>query len=408
MEEQTTLVKTLVFQLDIGSNNRDELSRATYEARSVYNESIRLAKEGIDQATIASRVADEATLVKNTTQRIVRKALNALENSDESLPSHTKKSPYPLRANYGEGYTLSLSENGAIRFRISTEPYTHVTGTLQGSDAHTDLLKAAIEGSDWKIGTAEALFNNGTPELHISITNEEQSVRKTEYCETVIGVDVNEDNVGLTALTPDGVADTLVFEFPEVKYERHRHLTMRKRIQKAEKKSAFSALRGREKSFVRDTLHKVSRYIVDWCTQFENPCIVFEDLTEMRENIDYGTRMNRRLHHLPFRTLQFYTSYKSAFEGIPTDWVNPEYTSQRCPLCGYTDRANRRKRRFKCERCSQQDHADRAASVNVAMKGAKRHTRWNVPALNSLPQVRKVRREASGAVDAPAVTSRAD
>ncbi|MFW5917458.1 MAG: RNA-guided endonuclease TnpB family protein, partial [Halorubrum sp.] len=29
---------------------------------------------------------------------------------------------------------------------------------------------------------------------------------------------------------------------------------------------------------------------------------------------------------------------------------------------------------------------------------------WNVPALNSLPVVRKVRRQASGAVDAPTVT----
>ncbi|MFB6269740.1 MAG: transposase, partial [Halobacterium sp.] len=120
--------------------------------------------------------------------------------------------------------------------------------------------------------------------------------------------------------------------------------------------------------------------------------------------IDYGTRMNRRLHHLPFRALQFYTSYKAAFEGIPTGWINPEYTSQRCPICGHTERANRNKKRFKCRSCGHQDHSDRGASVNIAVKGIKKHQDWNVPALNSLPQVRKVRRQASGAVDAPAVT----
>lgn len=43
-----------------------------------------------------------------------------------------------------------------------------------------------------------------------------------------------------------------------------------------------------------------------------------------REN---GTRMNRRLHHLPFRALQFYTSYKASLKGIPTAWINPEYTT---------------------------------------------------------------------------------
>jgi transposase len=115
--------------------------------------------------------------------------------------------------------------------------------------------------------------------------------------------------------------------------------------------------------------------------------------------------MNRRLHHLPFRALQFYTSYKASFKRIPTAWINPEYTSQRCPMCGHTERANRNKKRFKCKDCSHQDHSDRGASVNIAVKGIEKHQDWNVPALNSLPVVRKVRRQASGAVDAPTVAS---
>jgi putative transposase len=28
---------------------------------------------------------------------------------------------------------------------------------------------------------------------------------------------------------------------------------------------------------------------VEWSQQFEKPCIVFEDLKEMRDSIDYGT-----------------------------------------------------------------------------------------------------------------------
>jgi hypothetical protein len=50
--------------------------------------------------------------------------------------------------------------------------------------------------------------------------------------------------------------------------------------------------------------------------------------------------------------------------------------------------------------CQHQDHADRSASVNVDMKGMKKPD-LNVPTLNSLPIIRKVRRQASGAVDAP-------
>jgi putative transposase len=409
MTDAQALVKTFDFQLDIQSDNESLLYDATLEARSAYNETIRLAKQGVDWDAIPDRVADDADLVKNTTQRVVAKALGSMKNyyeyDDFGQPSHTKDGAYPLRANYEEGYNLSLTDDGDVAFRISAKPYKHVKGTLDGDDTHLDILKTALTSDEWKIGTAEALFHNDNAELHVNVINTKQTVRDKEDSRTVIGVDVNEDNVALAALSADGVEDSLVIDFPEIKFERHRYFTMRKRVQNAGKDSIHDTLEGREERFVRDRLHKVSHHIVEWSRQFEKPCIVFEDLKEMRNSIDYGTRMNRRLHHLPFRALQFYTSYKASFEGVPTAWINPEYTSQACSLtdCGHTEQANRHKKRFWCRSCGHQDHADRNASVNVAKKGAKKLD-WNVPALNSLPQVRKVRRQASGAVDAPTVT----
>ncbi|TKX57287.1 transposase [Halorubrum sp. SS5] len=408
MNNPQGLVKTLDFQLDIQSDNEGLLYDATLEARRVYNETIRFAKDGVDWNSISPRLEDDADLVKNTTQRIVAKALGAMENyyeyDDFGKPSHTKDGTYPLRANYEEGYNLSLTDDGDVAFRISAAPYKHVKGVLEGSDAHLDLLKTALTGDEWKVSTSETLWRDGEPELHVNIRNTKQTVRDKQDSRMVVGVDVNEDNVALTALSTDGVEDTLVIDFPEIKFERHRYFTMRKRVQNAGKDSMHDTLEGREERFVRDRLHKVSRHIVEWSQQFERSCIVFEDLKEMRDSIDYGTRMNRRLHHLPFRALQFYTSYKASFEGIPTGWINPEYTSQRCPMCGHTERANRNKKRFKCKDCEHQDHSDRGASVNIAVKGIEKHQDWNVPALNSLPQVRKVRRQASGAVDAPTAT----
>jgi putative transposase len=397
MIDAQALVKTLDFQLDIQSDNEGLLYDATLEARWAYNETIRLAKEGVDWDAIPDRVADDADLVKNTTQRVVAKALGAMENyyeyDDFGQPSHTKDGTYPLRANYEEGYNLSLTDDGDVAFRISAKPYKHVKGVLEGDDAHLDILKTALESDEWKIGTAEALFHNENAKLHVNVTDTEQTVRDKHDSRTVVGVDVNEDNVALTALSEGGVEDTLVIDFPEIKFERHRYFTMRKRVQNAGKDSIHDTLEGREERYVRDRLHKVSRHIVEWSRQFEKPCIVFEDLKEMRDSIDYGTRMNRRLHHLPFRALQFYTSYKAAFEGVPTGWIDPYKTSQRCPVCGHAERANRKKKRFKCRSCGHQDHSDRGASVNIAVKGIKKHQDWNVPALNSLPIVRKVSTE---------------
>ena len=234
MTHTQALVKTLDFQLDIQSDNEGLLYDATLEARSVCNETIRLAKDGVDWDAIPDRVAKDANLVKNTTQRVVAKALGAVENyyeyDDFGQPSHTKDGAYPLRANYEEGYNLSLTDDGDVAFRISAKPYKHVTGVLDGDDAHLDILKTTLTNDEWKIGTAEAMFHNDNPELHVNVTNTEQTVRDKQDSRTVVGVDVNEDNVALTAISEDGVEDTLVIDFPEIKLERHRYFMMRKRV----------------------------------------------------------------------------------------------------------------------------------------------------------------------------------
>ena len=48
MTTEQALVKTLDFQLDIQSDNESLLRDACLESRSVYNETIRLAKRGVD------------------------------------------------------------------------------------------------------------------------------------------------------------------------------------------------------------------------------------------------------------------------------------------------------------------------------------------------------------------------
>jgi transposase len=73
-------------------------------------------------------------------------------------------------------------------------------------------------------------------------------------------------------------------------------------------------------------------------------------------------------------------------------------------MCGYAERANRNKKRFKCRSRSHQDHSDRGTSVNIVVKGTRKHQNRSVPALNSLPTVREVRRQESGTADALIVT----
>lgn len=404
MVESSQLTHTLSFGLDIDTGSGDDLKTGCLEARRIRNEANRLDKEGWEWNNLKSAVVENADHVKNTSQLIVDKALGEIERYHDhkddgwGRPYPYTDGTYPLLMNHGEGYRLFIENEDTVRYRITATRGTHVKGELRGSPNHFDRLRTALIDDEWRVGTAEAIHKHGEWQLHVAVTHENHHVASTHDADTIVGVDVNEDCIALAAMARDGdVKDSVVLEYPSVKEQRHEFFTKRKRMQKAKQTTFETVVQTEERDYVHDCLHTVSRHVVEWVSQFTNPLIVFEDLKEMRDSIDYGTRMNRRLHSLPFAALQDMVSYKAAWDGIPADEVDPEYTSQRCPRteCQHTERANRRRKRFKCRTCGFQDHADRKAAVCVVQNWfVEQH--GNVPSLETLPRVKKVRRTASG------------
>ncbi len=402
--QESELTQTLSFGLTIESGSSDDLHAGCLESRRIRNEVNRLDKQGWDWDDIHDPVVDNANHVKNTSQLIVQKAIGELENyqdnkdNDWGRPYPYINESYPIRMNHNEGYALNIADNGDVRFRISSKPYNHVKGVLRGSPDHLERVKNAINCDAWRVGVAEVIHKHDEWRLHVTVTHEQKLVGTPEDAETIIGVDINEDCVALAAMTRDvDVEDSIVIEYPDIKRIRHEYFTKRKRMQIAGQTAFETVVRTEERDFVHDQLHKVSCDVVRWVSQFNDPIIVFEDLKDMRDSIDYGTRMNRRLHSLPFAALRDMVTYKAAWNGIPSDEVDPEYTSQRCPRteCLHTSRANRHKKRFKCCECEFQDHADRKAAVCVVQEWLGDQN-GNVPSLETLPRVWKMRRTASG------------
>nr|WP_233204229.1 IS200/IS605 family accessory protein TnpB-related protein [Halegenticoccus soli] len=50
---------------------------------------------------------------------------------------------------------------------------------------------------------------------------------------------------------------------------------------------------------------------MEFAEQFSNPVIVFEDMGGIRDEIQYGSYMNRRLHKLLFHKFEKFVSYKA-------------------------------------------------------------------------------------------------
>jgi len=52
-------------------------------------------------------------------------------------------------------------------------------------------------------------------------------------------------------------------------------------------------------------------------------------------------------------------------ENVSLVRVNPSYTSQRCPICGFTEKENRKAEVFKCLRCGYVGDADHVGALNI-------------------------------------------
>ena len=52
-------------------------------------------------------------------------------------------------------------------------------------------------------------------------------------------------------------------------------------------------------------------------------------------------------------------------EGIKVEYINPQYTSQRCPCCGKLNKV--RDRKYVCKACGFNTHRDRLGAINIML-----------------------------------------
>jgi hypothetical protein len=81
-------------------------------------------------------------------------------------------------------------------------------------------------------------------------------------------------------------------------------------------------------------------------------------------------RANRHASHWAFAELQEVLAYKAVLAGSLCIKVDADYTSQACPRCGYTSRANRPHQGllFACQQCHYRLHADLVGARNIALR----------------------------------------
>jgi putative transposase len=116
--------------------------------------------------------------------------------------------------------------------------------------------------------------------------------------------------------------------------------------------------------------HAVSKALVQHAGK--NSLIVLEDLEGVRSATEKVRKKDRWYSvSWAFHQLRQMVEYKAKLNLSTVVTVDPAYTSQTCPKCGHTEKANRNKQKhvFQCRTCGYTSNDDRIGAMNLHRKG---------------------------------------
>jgi transposase len=87
-----------------------------------------------------------------------------------------------------------------------------------------------------------------------------------------------------------------------------------------------------------------------------------KQLPGIRRTARASRKNEENLHTWSFFRLAQYVEYKAKLLGIKVEYVDPAYTSQKCPICGVLNKAKDRK--YECK-CGYHGHLDIVGAVNI-------------------------------------------
>ena len=177
--------------------------------------------------------------------------------------------------------------------------------------------------------------------------------------ETPIGVDIGERHI--LVATAYGEDESMLVSGGEAKYVRRKYRSLRESLQEAGALRARNRVGDTELRRITDLNHKLSRRLITFAEQFENPVIRMEDLEGIRKNSSWSG-----VHSWHFHQLQQFITYKAERAGIRVEKVDPYKSSQTCSAC--RSLGTRDEDHFYCEECDRGRHADLNASEELAQR----------------------------------------
>jgi putative transposase len=243
--------------------------------------------------------------------------------------------------------------------------------TLQGRVKVPFEVKAMepfFDGS-WSFGTAKLVYKKGKFFLHIPMSKAFPDADLSQV-QNIVGVDLG---INFLAVAYHSGNNTTFFKGRSIKEKRAQFKRVRKSLQQKQTASARRRLKeigNRENRWMTHVNHATSKALVEQAGK--NSLIVLEDLTGIR-SVTEKVRKRDRWYTVgwAFYQLRQMIEYKAKMHQSTVIAVDPKYTSQTCPTCSHTEKANRNKKkhRFYCKTCGYTSNDDRIGAMNLHRKG---------------------------------------
>ena len=220
-----------------------------------------------------------------------------------------------------------------------------------------------------KFGTAKLVNKHGRFFLHIPVTYDISELTKNEVS-NVVGID---RGIRFLAATYDSNGKSVFYDGNKVKQKRAHYKALRKQLQQVGTPSSrrrIKAIGQRENRWMNDVNHCISKALVK--SNPDGSLFVIEDLSGVRSATERVRVKDRYVSvSWAYYDLEQKLSYKALKHHQLVEKVNPAYTSQTCPKCGHTEKANRNKRLhiFCCKNCGYKSNDDRIGAMNLHRMG---------------------------------------
>ena len=307
-------------------------------------------------STLREKFGLKSQMAQSVLKTVIARYKTILKNQNKWIRPTFKKPQYDLVWNRDYSLTQNCFSVNTLNGRVKL---------LYFAEGMSKYFDHAI----YRFGTAKLTNKHGKYYLHIPVTYDVEESNISDIC-NVVGID---RGINFVVTTYDSHHKSGFVSGKAIKQKRANYSKLRKELQMRHTPSSrrrLKAIGHRENRWMQDVNHCVSKALIE--NNPKHTLFVLEDLSGIRNATEYVKTKARYVSvSWSFYDLEQKLIYKAKQNQSSVIKVDPRYTSQRCPICGHTEKSNRNKKMhlFTCKNCGYQSNDDRIGAMNLYCMG---------------------------------------